>query len=965
MKRFRSRFSVLSFLALFFFACAGKVTLPAPQTPVNGKARPPSEHGKVVTGPASEGAKLPLDPAVITGKLENGTHYFIRVNQKPEKRAELWLVVNAGSVLEDDDQQGLAHFVEHMGFNGTEHFAKQELVDYLESIGMRFGPDLNAYTGFDETVYMLKVPTDSLAVMETAFQILEDWARGVTFDPGEIDKERGVVTEEWRLGRGAEARMRDKQFPVLFKGSRYAVRLPIGQKAVIDTAHYETIKRFYRDWYRPDLIAVIAVGDFDPRRVEKLIVDHFQRLTEPAQPRERVNFPVPDHEESLVSVATDPEATTSRVSIVFKQDVRDESTVGAYRRNIIRSLYLGLLNERLRELTRQPDAPFLFAYAGQGRFVRTKDATMMAAVVKDDGIIRGLQALRLEAERAARYGFTITELERQKKEVLRRMEKAYEERDKTESRQYADEYKRHYLTDEPIPGIEYELELHKRFLPTIDLETVNRAVQEAFADRNRVILVNMPEKDGVTVPREEDVLAAFEAVDTMSIEPYRDLVSDKPLLETPPGPGKVVREEKIEELGVTLWKLSNGVRVLLKPTDFKNDEILFTAYSPGGLSLIDDRNYIAGSTAASVVTEGGVDSFNAIELEKKLSGKIVRVTPTISDLQEGLSGSASPRDVETMFQLIYLYFTEPRKDTTAYLAYKERMRGFLENRNASPEAAFSDTLMVTLSQYHYRARPWSMEMLDEMNLDSSFAFYQDRFKDAGDFTFVLVGNFKLEEIKSLIQTYLGGLPTTGREETWKDVGIRAPRGVITKRVVKGLEPKSRVTIVFNSPFEWNPQNRYELYSMAQALRIKLREVLREDLGGTYGVRVSARPYHYPLEKCRLMISFGSDPKRVEELTRTVFEQIDSLKTVGLGEKYVRKVKETQLRERETNLKENRFWLYILKFKDFHGEDLRDILSYEERVSKLSPEAIRKAAQRYFDENNYVQVTLYPERLTEN
>jgi len=903
---------------------------------------------------------LPVDPQVTVGTLENGLKYIIRVNHKPEQRAELRLAVNVGSVLEDEDQQGLAHLAEHMAFNGTEHFAKQELVDYLESIGMRFGPEINAYTSFDETVYMLKVPTDSVEVVEQGFQILEDWAFGISFEDEEIEKERGVVIEEWRLGRGAEARMRDKQFPVLFKNSRYAVRLPIGQKAILDTFHYDTIRRFYTDWYRPDLMTVIAVGDFDKDWIEGLIKKHFGSIPVEEDPRERTFFPVPDHDESLVAIASDPEATGSRVSVYYKQDVKDETTHGAYRERIIQGLYNTMLNERLDELTRKPEAPFLYGFSGQGRFVRTKEVYLLGAEVMDNGIERGLEALLVEAERVARHGFTASELERQKMNLLRGIERAYEERLKTESVQYASEYIRHFLTDEPIPGIEYEYKLYQQYLPGIQVGEVNRLAREWLSDRNRVILVNIPEKEGIRVPAEASLLATFDAVDATTIDPYHDAVSTEPLVAKTPTPAAIVAEDTIEELGLYKWKLANGVRVLLKPTDFKNDQILFAAYSDGGTSLIGAADYVAGMTSAAVIREGGVGTFNQVELQKRLAGKMVGVSPFIGELQEGLTGSASPQDVETMFQLIYLYFTAPRKDSTAFLAYTEQIRGFLENKSASPEAAFQDTIQVTMSQYHHRRRPWSLDLLDEMDLGKSYAFYKDRFADASDFTFILVGNFEPEGIRPLVQTYLGGLPALDRGESWRNVGIRPPGGVVTKQLAKGIEAKSLTRIMLTGPFEWNRLNRYELGSMTQVLRIKLRETLREDLGGTYGVSVRAAPSHYPEERYRFTIHFGCAPERVQELTAVVFEQLDSLKTFGTTLKYLTKVKETQRRERETSLKENRFWLSILDVYDYHGEDLLDILKYDELVDDLSLEAIQKAAQRYLGTANYVQVTLYPE-----
>ncbi len=910
--------------------------------------------------PAPPEPPLPVDPQVTVGRLENGMRYYIRENRKPENRAELRLVVDAGSILEDEDQQGLAHFAEHMAFNGTARFPKQDLINYLELIGARLGPDLNAYTGFDETVYMLRVPTDSAAVLERAFQILEDWAHSVKFEDEEIDKERGVVIEEWRSGRGAEARMRDEQFPILLKGSRYAERLPIGQKAVLDTFHYETVRRFYRDWYRPDLMAVVAVGDFDKARIEGLIRESFAHIPRVEKPRKRAVLPVPDHGETLFAIASDPEGTRSSVSIYYKQDVRESGTEAAYRQWLVEHLYNGMLNERFRELIKQPDAPFLFGYSSQGRLIRSKEFYILSAGVKDNGIERGLEALFVEAARVGQHGFTASELERRKKNMLRGIEQAYRERDKTRSRRFAGEYIRHYLSDEPIPGIEYEYELHQKLIPGIALEEVNRLASAWITDHNRVVLVNVPEKPGVEIPREEALLAVMDRVREQEVLPYEESVSDLPLVETPPPPARVVSEVEIPELGVTEWMLANGVRVVLKPTDFKNDEIRFTSYSPGGHSLVPDKDYIAASTATSVIWEGGLGNFNRIELQKKLAGKVVNVAPGIGELRESLSGSASPEDLETMFQLVYLSFTAPRQDSSAFVAYQSRMRGFLENRSARPETAFNDTLQVTLAQYHHRARPWSEALLNEMDLGRSFEIYRSRFADASDFTFFFVGNFEPAQIKPLVQTYLGGLPALRRGETWRDVGIDPPKGVIEKTVRRGQEPKSLIRIIFTGPFEWNRQNQYDLNAMGRVLQIKLREVLREDLGGTYGVGVRPSASHYPDEGYSITVSFGCAPERVEELTEVVFTQIDSLKQFGTTDVYVDKVKQTQRRRRETNLKENGFWLSSLRSRYVHGDDPVTILNYLDLVEGLTAETVQRMAQQYFNMENYVKVVLYPE-----
>lgn len=914
---------------------------------------PPATAGKDLV--------LPLDPQITAGTLDNGLRYLIRKNQKPGNRAELRLVVNAGSVLETDDQQGLAHFAEHMAFNGTKNFAKQELVDYLELIGMAFGPEINAYTSFDETVYMLTVPMDSVEVVETAFQILEDWAHQVSYEDEEIDKERGVVIEEWRLGRGAEMRMFDEQLPILLRGSRYAERLPIGDKAVLDTFRHETLRAFYRTWYRPELMGFAAVGDFEPAWIESLVQAYFSRIPPAADPQERTVFPVPDHEETLFAIATDPEATRNSVSIYYKQEVRDQGTVSAYRRSLIEQLYHNMFNQRLHELTKLPEPPFLYGYSGQGRMLRSKEFFILGAGVPNNGFDEGLEALLTESARVRQFGFTGSELERTKKDMLRGMEQAYRERDKLQSRSFAGEYVRHLLEDEPVPGIEQEYELYQELVPGITLKEVNALASEWTSQSNRVITVNAPEKEGIAVPDEAELLSVFAQVAQKEIAPYAEAVSDEPLVPRVPEPVQIVERTRIPEIGVTWWTLSNGVRVCLKPTDFKNDEIRFTASSPGGHSLVADEEYVAAATASSVVSEGGVGQFSKIELDKKLAGKVVGVSPWIGSLQEGVSGSASPEDVQTLFELIYAYFTAPRQDSAAFQAFQTRMKGSIQNRSAQPEAAFGDTVQVTLAQHHYRARPMSLELLDEMDLATSMAVYRDRFADAGDFSFFFVGNFTLEQLEPLVRTYLGGLPATGRQETWRDVGIDPPKGVVEKTVYRGIEPKSRTRIVFTGPFAWDGwQNSLELDALAGVLEIKLREVLREDLGGTYGVGVGASGSHYPDEAYSISISFGSDPERVEELTQVIFTQIDSLKNFGTTEIYVDKIKEMRQRQREVSLKENGFWVSSLQGTDFNGIDPRLLVQYPELVDGLTIEAVQQAAQQYFDMDNYVRVVLYPE-----
>lgn len=904
--------------------------------------------------------KLPVDPKITKKNLPNGIVYYIRKNFKPENRAELRLVVNAGSILEDDSQQGLAHFCEHMAFNGTQNFHKLELVDYLESIGMEFGPEINAYTSFDETVYMLQIPTDSMEILETAFQILEDWAHGVSFDDEEIEKERGVVIEEWRLRRGAETRMFDKQVPILFKGSKYAKRLPIGEKTVLDTFRYETLRRFYHDWYQPPNMAIIAVGDFEEEFIEKLIQKHFSKISTHKDAPEREYFKVPKHDETLFAIASDPEARYTTVGLYYKLPVKSEEQVKDYRENLIEMLYKRMFNERLSEITQSEDPPFIFAQSNTGRIVRTANVYMLNAVVRDNGIPRGLESLLLETKRVRQFGFIASELERAKAAALRDMEKAFTERDKVRSDRLAAEYIRNYLNAEPIPGIELEYELFEQFIPGISLEEVNALAQDWLQEQNRVVMISSPVKEGIEVPTEADLKNLLNIAEESFVEAYQEQVVIEKLLETTPSPGRVIQENRIEELNLTIWQLNNGIKVILKPTDFKNDEILFTAFSPGGSSLVADSLIVPAQTAAILISKSGIGSYDNIALEKYLADKVVSVSPYIDELNEGIRGSASPKDMETLFQLIHLFFKNPRVDSVAFASILAKYEGIYQNRQASPEAAYQDTINVTLTQYHPRYRPWTVETLKEMNLEKSLQIYKDRFMGADDFTFIFIGNFEISEMKTFVQTYLGSLPVFHRQESWQNVTYDYPRGIIEKSLKKGMEPKSNSTIVFTDPFQWSIENRLLMNALVEVLQIKLRERIRENLSGTYGVSVSGNYYRYPKERCRITISFGSDPERTANLNEEIFIQIDSLKSTGYTKVYLEKVKQQILRKHEINLKENKYWLNMLESRYFYNEDPRTILQLDEIVQHLTMQDIQQAANLYLNTNNYIKVVLYPE-----
>jgi len=907
-------------------------------------------------------AKLPLDPNVRTGKLTNGMTYFIRKNGKPENRAELRLAVNAGSMEENDDQQGLAHFCEHMAFNGTKNFKKNELVDYLESIGTKFGAHLNAYTSFDETVYMLQLPTDKEEVLMKGLQILEDWAHNVSFDNAEIDKERGVVMEEWRLGQGANERMRNKYWPVIFKDSRYALRLPIGKPEIIKGCKYETLKQFYNDWYRPELMAVIAVGDFDPDKMEKIIKEKFSAIKPKPNSKKLQEYPVPDNKEILIGKATDKEATASVIQVMYKHPVEKMLTVNDYRKDLIIDLYTGMLNARYDEIRQQPNTPFAFAGCYYGSSVRTKDNySTYAYASSDKNIDKALETVVEENERVKRYGFTATELERHKKTMLRQFETSFNEKDKTESGDYISQYVYYFLEGEPAPGIEFEYELVKKFIGEIKLEEVNGLSKKFITNgENCVVVITAPDKPGVELPSDEKIKSVFSTIQKSDIKPYVDNVIDKPLISKEPVPGKVIEEKQVKEFGITEWVLSNGLKVVLKSTDFKNDEILFSAHSFGGSGLYPDKDALSAGYSGYIIDQSGLGEFDNVSLEKALSGKIFEVFPYIGDLAEGMQGSASPQDLESLLQLIHLYFTAPRKDASAFEAVMQQQIGFLQNRSASPESAWQDTMQVTMAQYHPRAKPMSMERLKEIELDKAFTIFKERFSSGGDFTFFFVGNFEMDKMKSLVEKYLGSLPS-GKKETWKDLGINSPKGVIQKTVKRGSEPKSMVNFRFTGDFDYNSQNRISLLALLKLVNIKLREILREEKGGTYGV--SAYPYIEKLPKPRydLSISFGCAPDKLDELTKATLEQLEKLKTDGCNEKDLQKIKETLKREREVQLKENRFWLSVISQGYVNGEPILPPADFNKYVDGLKGEDFKKLAAQYFNMNNFATFKLVPEK----
>ncbi len=906
---------------------------------------------------------IPVDPNIKIGKLDNGIVYYIRKNSKPENRVELRLAVNAGSILENDNQQGLAHFCEHMCFNGTTNFPKNELVNTIEKMGIRFGADLNAYTSFDETVYMLKVPTDQPELVDKGMQIIEDWAHNVTFDGTEIDKERGVILEERRLGLGANDRMRKKSFPVIFKGSKYADRIPIGTKEILEGFKYETLRNFYKTWYRPNLMAVVIVGDIDVAQMEQKIIAHFSKITNPANPIKREVFDLPNNDEPLISIETDAEATSSDIMFFYKHPKQITKTIGDYKNSLMQEFFTGMLNDRFDEIMQKPDAPFVYVGTNYGEFLaRSKDAYQTYAQTKENKLAQAFEVLLSENERVKRFGFTTSEFERQKAKILTQYEKEAKEFDKTESRSLAMEYVYNFLAENPIPGAQKNYELAKQFIPEIKIEDINNLVKTWISDKNMVIMVTAPKKDNIKVPTAENLLNIIKSVKTKDLQAYTENVSSDPLLANIPTGSEIVSKNVNNELEYTEVTFANGVKAILKPTTFKNNEIKISSYSLGGTSLASNDDYITAMFAANIIDESGISKFNKTDLGKKLAGKDLKIEPSISELKQGFSGKCAPADLEATLQLIYLYYTEPRLDKEAFDAFISKMKSQLMFVANNPQFAFYKKLAETVTQNDPRSIiiP-TAEQLEKISLEKAFEFYKNRFADASETKFFFVGNFEIDNILPLIKKYIDGLPSKGQKEMWKDVNPKFPQGIVEDIVNKGIEEKGFVGLVWDTGFEWSIKNILIEKMLTRILDIKLRETVRENEGGTYGLQVRDQVDKFPKSEYSLTIIFGCDPKRQDTLVKVVFSEMEKIVKNGPTEEDMNKIKETLIRERETDLKKNDWWLKKLENIYYFDEPKKSFADFNDNVKAVTNEEIKAAATKYFNMKNYVKVYLKPEK----
>ncbi|MEX2667828.1 M16 family metallopeptidase [Candidatus Uabimicrobium amorphum] len=908
---------------------------------------------------------LPLNPDVRMGKLDNGITYYIQKNTMPEKRLTLRLVVNAGSNLEDDDQLGIAHYTEHMAFNGSKNFAKNDLVDYLQSVGVKFGSHLNAYTGFDETVYILPIPSDSEEIVDKGFQILEDWAHNISFDEGEIKKELGVITEEWRIGQGAQMRIMKKLLPSLLGGSRYEKRLPIGKKDVFSKFTREHFLRFYRDWYRPNLMAVVAVGDMDVDKIEEKIRKHFSQIKVPEKIRERQNFQVPKHKGTRVAVITDKEMPYCQILLLHNHDKTPFVTEEDYRKQILHSLFTMMMNVRLSEITRQANPPFIYAASRYGNMfgVRSKDSYQVFSAASEQNILRAVQVLVAENIRVKKHGFTKSELAVAKKNLLKQYQVAFNEREKTSSKRFAGEYVAHFLTGVPSPGIKHEYELHKRYVPEIKIEEVNVLASEWIKEDDNVAVVIAPEKPGLVLPSSEQILNTINATKKEEIAAYQEEEVDSKLIKKELLPGKIIEEKTHEATGTTHLRLANGVRVVLKNTDFKNDQILMYAQSFGGESLLSDEEYFASTGMVNILSESGLGSFTRKQLAKALAGKSVSVSPFIGSISEGMSGRATPDSFETLMQLTHLWFTNPRMDKDIFASTIAKEKAIYKNMAVDPNSYFNDQVIRVLGQNHPRAYSIPTdEHWTNLDHEKMLKIYKERFANAGDFIFFFVGSFDINTAKSLVAKYLGSLSGEDKQEEFKDLGIHPPEGKVQKAFYRGSAPRSMVNLIYPGKLDkYTPKLAHRMRCLAEVLSIKLIESLREEKGGVYSGGVGARVNKRPSERYYLRVAFPCAPENAKMLIATFDSLLKNIRENGPEQKDVDKVVKGQIRDLEVNLKRNQFWLAHLYTSDYLGLELEDPAKAKSQIESLTAKELQEVAQKYFSGENCIELILYPEK----
>lgn len=905
---------------------------------------------------------VPLDPAVRTGVLPNGMTYYIRHNEEPKERASFYIIQNVGALLEEDNQNGLAHFLEHMAFNGTQHFEGKGILNTLEKHGVAFGRNVNAYTSFTETVYnMSDVPTTHDGLVDTCLLVLNDWSHYLSLTDKEIDSERGVITEEWRTRRNANFRMRNQWFPVLFKGSKYAIRDVIGDTTVIRYHNYETLRNFYRDWYRPDLQAIAIVGDINVDEVEAKVKERFSKIPAVANPKQKPDFTIPHHDETYFVVATDKEASQSQINIYILNENKDgkAKNLNDLREGYIESLYNSMSDMRIQELLQKGTPPFVNGYTQQSDFVRGYDTYVIGAAAKPNEEAKALEAIMIETERIKRFGFLESELVRAKANFLIALESQYKQKDKIINDDFCSQIGSNFLTKDPMPGIDFTYQFANQIISTITVEEISAKAKQWIKSANRTIVITGP-SEGSTHLTEKEAKDIIASVESMEIKPYVDGVSSASLISKELKGSKIVSTKKLDSFNAVEWTLKNNVKVIYRFADFEKDEVSLMAFSKGGTSLWDDKYVPSAEMTGDFISSYGVGDFDAITLQKMMTGKKVSLSPTFDNLTEGFAGSSSPNDFETMMQLTYLYFEQPRFDKEAFDALKERYIAYVANLEKDPRKIMQDSLTYILYNYHPRARTISTQFLQEVSFDDIQKIYKDRITDAGDFTFFIVGNIDEETVKANVEKYLGSLTDSKRTETWKDNKVRMPEGTTKKVIPVALTtPKSNVNVVYDNEMDYTQKNKLAMSVLKGILDLRYTETVREDEGGTYGVRVSASLAQYPVAKGSIKINFDCDPAKADVLKAIIYREINKIVAEGPTAVDFDKTIKNLLKDREQSKNHNNFWSGSLFSYYYSGINTADSANFEEILNKMTQSDIQEFAKKFMTSPDLVDVVFVP------
>lgn len=909
---------------------------------------------------------LPVDKNVRIGQLDNGLTYYIRHNKLPENRAEFYIAQKVGSILEEPQQRGLAHFLEHMAFNGTKNFPGDDkglgVIPWCETVGIKFGTNLNAYTSIDETVYNISnAPIDRTGVLDSCLLILHDWSNYILLKDDEIDKERGVIREEWRSRNSGMLRVYTDLLPTIYQGDKYADCMPIGSIDVINNFPYKDIRDYYHKWYRPDLQGIVIVGDIDVDTVEAKLKAVFADVQKPVNPAERTYYPVTDNKEPIVAIGTDKEVDDPSIEIYFKQDATPDSeknNVGYLASQYMTSMISSMLNARLSELVQSANPPFTRASSYYSDFfvAKTKEAFALSASSKADGIETALKTLLQETERARRFGFTESEYARARANYLQSLESAYNEREKTKHGSYVREYVQNFLNGEPIPGIEAEYAMMNQLAPNIPLQAMNMIMQQLVPDSNQVVIIAGPAKESLKYPTKEEVINLLKGMKDLDLQAYVDKVSDEPLMKEAPKGGKIISEKEGDIYGSTKLVLSNGVTVYVKKTDFKADEIRMKGTSLGGKSIFPDKDALNFAVMDNVIAVGGLGNFSQVDLTKVLVGKKVSVNAGLGATTENVFGTCSPKDFETMMQLTYLTFTAPRKDAEAFESFKNRMKAQLESAQANPLSSINDSLQKAMYNNHPRVVMMKPEMVDQIDYDRILEMYNDRFKDASDFTFYFVGNIDLETAKPLIAEYLGALPAINRKETFKDTKMSIRKGVYKNEYAKEQQtPTATIVFLYSGKAPYTLKNDILLSFATQVLDMVYTEEVREKEGGTYGVNCFGDLQKYPKEQLLLQIVFQTDPAKKDKLAGIVVDELKKLAAEGPSDVHLQKVKEYMLKKYADNQKENGYWMNNLNDYFYYGMDMTE--GYTDIVNSITAKDIQKFVSDLLKQGNEIEVTM--------